>query len=86
MVTAANSAAALSTYLVAKRREGILSNFPSPVGSHFKELASAYFATPFLFDDEVLAKMIVASGKDSNLDAQLSSFALPAFLRGMWSG
>ena len=56
MVTAANSAAALSTYLVAKRREGILSHFPSHVVSHFKKLASSSFETPFLFDDEVLAR------------------------------
>ena len=77
------SSAALAMYLVAKRREGILSHFPSHAGSHFKrELASSSFETPFLFDDEVLAKVIVASREDSHLDAQLSiakAFTLPVF-------
>ena len=86
MVTAANSAAALSTYLVAKRREGNLSHFPSHVGSHFKkELASSSFETPFLFDDEVLVKVIAAYREDSNLNAQLSiakAFTLPVFRGG----
>ena len=85
MVTAANSATALSTYLVAKRREGILSHFPSHVRSHFKEELTSSFEIPFLFDDEVLAKVIAASRKDSNLDAQLSIakvFTLPVFRGG----
>ena len=86
MVSAANSAVALSTYLVAKRREGILYYFPSHVGSHFKEeLASSSFETPFLFDYEVLAKVIAAYREDSNLDAQLSiskAFTLPVFRGG----
>ena len=81
-----NSAAALSIYLVAKRREGILSHFPSHVGSHFKKkLASSSCETPFLFDDKVLAKVIAASREDSNLDAQLSvakAFTLPVFRGG----
>ena len=85
MVTAANSAAALSTYLVAKRREGILSHFVSHVGSHFKEELASSFEIAFLFDDEVLAKVIVASREDSNLDVQLSiakAFTLPVFCGG----
>ena len=88
MESAANGAAALSTYLVAKKSEEILSLFPSHVGSHFKKLASSSFETLFLFDDKVLAKVIAASREDSNLDAQLSiakAFTLPVF-RGSAKG
>ena len=88
--TVANSVAVLPTYLVSKRREGILSHFPSCMGSHFKEeLAS--FGTPMLFDDEVLAKVVAASREDSNLDAQLiiaKAFTHPVFswwCKRLWS-
>ena len=47
MVTAANSVAALSTYLVAKRMEGILSHFPSHVGSHFRRSRLLLLRPPF---------------------------------------
>ena len=48
MVSSALNSAALATYLAAKRREGILSHFPSHVGAHFKKkLASPSFETPF---------------------------------------
>ena len=35
LVTAANSASGLAVFMLAKRREGVLSHFPSHVGSHF---------------------------------------------------
>ena len=67
----------------AKRREGVLSHFPSHVGTHFRcDLAASSFAGPFLFDDEVLTRVIGASREDSNLDAQLSiakAFKFPIF-------
>ena len=83
MVSSASNSAALATFMAAKRRDGILSHFPSHVGAHFKkELASSSFEIPFLFDDEVLAKVIVASREDYHLDAQLSIakvFTMPVF-------
>ena len=83
LVTAANSASGLAAFMLAKRREGVLSHFPSHVGPHFKkDLAAASFNGPHVFDDEVLARVIVASREDSRLDAQLSiakAFTLPVF-------
>ena len=83
LVTAANSASGLATFMLAKRREGVLSHFPSHVGAHFKkDLAAASFGGPHVFDDEVLARVIAASREDSHLDAQLSiakAFTLPVF-------
>ena len=82
-MTAANSAFGLTTFMLAKRREGVLSHFPPHVGSYFKkDLASSSFGGPHVFDDEVLARVIAASREDSNLDAQLSiakAFTLPVF-------
>ena len=73
----------LAAFLLAKRREGVLSHFPSHVGAHFKkDLAAASFSGPHVFDDEVLAKVIAASREDSHSDAQLSiakAFTLPVF-------
>ena len=47
LVTAANSASGLAVFMLAKRREGVLSHFPSHVGPHFKKyLAVAYFNGP----------------------------------------
>ena len=85
LVTAANSASAsgLAAFMLAKRREGVLSHFPSHVGPHFKkDLAASSFNGPHVFDDEVLAGVIAASREDSHLDAQLSiakAFTLPVF-------
>ena len=83
LVTAANSASGLATFMLAKRREGVLSHCPPHVGTHFKkDLASSSFGGPHVFDDEVLARVIAASREDSNLDAQLSiakAFTLPVF-------
>ena len=83
LVTAANSASGLAAFMLAKRREGVLSHFPSHVGAHFKkDLAASSFDGPHVFDDEVLARVIVASREDSHLDAQLSiakAFTLPVF-------
>ena len=83
LVTAANSASGLAAFMLAKRREGVLSHFPSHVGAHFKkDLAAASFSGPHVFDDEVLARVITASREDSHLDAQLSiakAFTLPVF-------
>ena len=83
LVTAANSASGLAAFMLAKRREGVLSHFPSHVGAHFKkDLAAASFSGPHVFDDEVLARVIAASREDSHLDAQLSiakAFTLPVF-------
>ena len=79
----ASSSASLAAYVQAKRREGVLSYFPSHVGIHFrKDLAASSFGGPFLFDDEVLARIIASSREDSYLDAQLSKakvFKLPVF-------
>ena len=83
LVTAANSASGLAAFILAKRREGVLSHFPLHVGSHFKkDLASSSFTGPHVFDNEVLARVIAASREDSHLDAQLSIakvFSLPVF-------
>ena len=83
LVTAANSASGLAAFMLAKRREGVLSHFPSHVGPHFKkDLGTSSFSGPHVFDDEVLAKVIAASREDSHLDAQLSiakAFTLPVF-------
>ena len=83
LVTAANSASGLAALMLAKRREGVLSHFPSHVGPHFKkDLAAAAFSGPHVFEDEVLARVIEASREDSHLDAQLSiakAFTLPVF-------
>ena len=83
VVSSASNSAALATFSAAKRREGILSHFPSHVGAHFKkELASSSFETPFLFAAKVLAKVFVTSREDSRLDAQLliaKAFTLPVF-------
>ena len=83
LVTAANSASGLAAFMLAKRRESVLSHFPSHVGAHLKkDLAAASFSGPHVFDDEVLARVIVASREDSHLDAQLSiakAFTLPVF-------
>ena len=83
LVTAANLASGLAAFVLAKRREGVLSHFPSHVGPHFKkDLAASSFNGPHVFDDEVLARVIAASREDSHLDAQLSiakAFALPVF-------
>ena len=83
LVTAANSASGLTTFMLAKRREGVLSHFPPHVGAHFKkDLASSSNGGPHVFDDKVLARIIATSMEDSNLDAQLSiakAFTLPVF-------
>ena len=83
LVTAANSASGLAAFMLAKRREGVLSHFPSHAGPHFKkDLAASSFSGPHVFDDEVLARVIAASREDSHLDAQLSiakAFTLPVF-------
>ena len=83
LVTTANSASGLAAFMLAKRREGVLSHFPSHVGSRFKkDLASSSFSGPHVFDDEVLARVIAASWEDSHLDVQLSiakAFTLPDF-------
>ena len=83
LVTAANSASGLAAFMLAKRREGVISHFPSHVGPHFKkDLAASSFSGTHVFDDEVLARVIAASREDSHLDAQLSiakAFTLPVF-------
>ena len=84
LVNASSSSASLAAYVQAKRREGVLAHIPSHVGIHFrKDLAASSFAGPFLFDDEVLTRIIASSCEDSHLDAQLSivkAFKLPVFL------
>ena len=68
LVTAANSASGLAAFMLAKRREGVLSHFPSHVGAHFKkDLAASSFSGPHVFDDEVLARVIAASREDFTL-------------------
>ena len=83
LVTAANSASGLAAFMLAKRREGVLSHFPLHVGAHFKkDLAASSFSGPHVFDDEVLDRVIAASREDSHLDVQLSlakAFTLPVF-------
>ena len=67
----------------AKRKEGVLSHFPSHVGTHFRcDLAASSFAGPFLFADDILARVIAACREDLHLDAQLSiakAFKFPIF-------
>ena len=49
LVSASTSSCALASYMQAKRREGVLSHFPSHVGTHFRrDLAAASFAGTFL--------------------------------------
>ena len=49
LVTTANSASGLAAFMLAKRREGVLSHFPSHVGSHFKkDLVSSSFSGPHM--------------------------------------
>ena len=83
LVNSASSSAALAMYLQAKRRQGVLTHFPVPVGIHFhRDLASSSFCGPDLFDEEVLAKVIAASREDTHLDAPLTLakvFTLPVF-------
>ena len=83
LVTAANSASGLAAFMLAKRREGVLSHFPSHVAPHLKkDLAASSFNGPHVFDDEVFARVIAASKEDSHLDAQLSiakAFTFPVF-------
>ena len=82
LVTAANSVSGLATFMLAKKREGVLFNFPPHVGAHFKKDLASSYGGPLVFDNEVLARVIAASREDSNLDAQLSiakSFTLPVF-------
>ena len=83
LVTTVNSASGLAAFMLAKRREGVLSHFPLHVGAHFKkDLASSSFSGPHVFDEEVLTRVTVASREDSHLDAQLSiakAFTLPVF-------
>ena len=82
LVTAANSASGLAAFMLAKRREGVLSHFPLHVGAHFKKDLAASFSGLHVFDDEVLAWVIAASREDSHLDTQLSiakAFTLPVF-------
>ena len=53
LVTAANSASGLAAFMLAKRREGVLSHFPKHVGPHFKkDLAASSFNGSHVFDDE----------------------------------
>ena len=79
LVTAANSASGLAAFMLAKRREGVLSHFPSHVGAHFKkDLAASSFGGPHVFDDEVLAMVIAASREDSHLSIA-KAFTLPVF-------
>ena len=81
--SSSNSASGLATFMLAKRREGVLSHFPPHVGSHFKkDLASSSFSGPHVSDNEILARVIAAYREDSNLDAQLfiaKAFTLPVF-------
>ena len=83
VVNSASCSAALATYFQAKRWEGVLSHFPVHVGLHLRrDLDSSSFSGPYLFDEEVLAKIIAASREDMHLDAQLSLakvFTLPVF-------
>ena len=47
LVTAVNAASGLATFMLAKRREGVISHFPSHVGAHFrKDLAASSFGGP----------------------------------------
>ena len=82
-VDIASSAASLATYFQAKRREGVLSHFPSHVGLHFcRDLIGSSFSESYLFEEKVLARVIAASREDSYLNAQLSiakAFSLPLF-------
>ena len=82
LVTTANSASGLAMFMLAKRREGVLSYLPPHMRAHFKKDLASSFSGPHVFDDEVLARVIAASREDSKMDAQLSiakAFTLPVF-------
>ena len=60
LVSASSSSASLATYILAKRREGVLAHFPSHVGIHFgKDLAASSFEGPLLFAEDILASYCV---------------------------
>ena len=82
LVTSANLASGLAAFMLAKRRESVLSHFSPHVGSHFRKDLASSFSGPHVFNDEVLARVIAASREDSHLDAQLSiakALTLPVF-------
>ena len=73
MVTSTSSSSSLATFCQVKRREAMLSHFPAHIGSHFRaQLASYSFNGPFLFDDEVLSKVLTASREDSVVPANIA--------------
>ena len=82
LVSASSSSTSLTTYIPAKRREGVLAHFPSHVGIHFRrDLAASSFEGPLMFAD-VLARVSASFREDSHLDAKLSiakAFKLPIF-------
>ena len=83
MVNSCQSLASLSTFLHAKRREAILSHFPSHVGKHHRDqLQASDFAGDLLFDDEVLKRVLSESREDSATSANVAltkRFKFPVF-------
>ena len=72
-ISASTSSTSLATYLQAKRREGVLTYFPSHVGVHFRrELAASSLEGSHLFMEDFLARVIASSREDWHLDVQLS--------------
>ena len=79
LVTAANSASGLAAFMLAKRREGVLSHFPSHVGPHFKkDLAASY--------SPVIVAVFRAEAKNAGRKASSgqSSSACSASTSGFW--
>ena len=63
-------------FFQAKRRESVLSHFPSHIGSHFRDLFSgSSFKGPHVFIDEVLTKVLAVS---ANL-ALVKAVSFPVF-------
>ena len=73
MVGSTASLAFMATFCQARRREAVLSHFPTHVGSHFRALLSASsFAGPNLFEDSVLDKVLAESREDSAVSVNLA--------------
>ena len=83
MVNSTSSLASLATFLKAKRREAILSHFPANVGKHFRtQLQASSFKGEFLFDEEVLQRVLAKSREDSAVSANVALtkvISLPVF-------
>ena len=86
MVGCTSSLALLATFCQVKRREAVLSHFPSHIGLHFhSSMASSSFIGPYLFDDKALLRVLAASREDSAVSANVAlvkAVSFPVFGAG----